>query len=136
MPVVEPFTTMKAIDARVMPIDKNTPGKLRVGNNVNIKNMELVDSKQITIDFEFRSDYIVDTAPCGLIHINGSLLYTDKNCEKLVKDWKDGNISKEFNKEIVNSILRKCLTKAVELAYDLNLPAPIQMPFAVDKEEK
>ena len=53
-----------------------------------------------------------------------------------MEGWKKNKtLPDEVNLQVVNSVLKKCLTKVIMLSDELNLPAPIQFPFASPKKK-
>ncbi len=140
MPVVG--MNIKTIDAR-----KNQEITIAVKANTNtqfkeIKEEEIkqIGRKGLLIGFEFRTEYVADnsTKPLAEIKITGDVLFLDVNeHDKIMKEWKkDKKLPEDINLEIVNSVLRKCVVKALNISEDLQLPPPIGLPFASKKEEK
>ena len=61
----------------------------------------------------------------------------DKEIEGLIKSWKkDKKLPDEVNLQVINSVLRKCTIKALDLSEELQLPPPIALPFAARKQEE
>lgn len=140
MPVIG--ITIKTIDAkRHRDI---TGGQIKVNNNTNlveVKEQDLpgLEKKGLGIDFVFRTNYILgdEKTPAAEIIIGGTVFYVDKGQKKVVESWKkDRTLGDEANLEIINSILRKCITKSLNLSEELQLPPPIGLPFATKKGKK
>lgn len=118
-------------------------GPAGVNNNVrlvevNETELTAVGKKGLTIAYEFKSDYLTEKkVPFAEILINGDVLVVADNSAELVKIWKkDKKLPEDLNLQAVNSVLRRCITKALGLSEDLNLPPPVPLPFASKKEEQ
>jgi len=118
-------------------------GPAGVNNNVKLvevteTEMTALGKKGLTISYEFKSDYVTEKkVPFAEILINGDVIVVADNSAELVKGWKkDKKLPEDLNLQAVNSILRRCITKALGLSEDLNLPPPIPLPFASKKEEQ
>jgi len=72
------------------------------------------------------------------IIISGDVIFLDaEQHDKIVKEWKkDRKIPEAVNLEIVNSVLRRCIIKALTLSEELQLPPPIMLPFATNKKQE
>lgn len=116
-------------------------GKVSIKNNLRIAdvvkmNMNFGKVKQEGIRFvyEYESVYSPDV---GSIKIQGDVLYVEspEKCEELLKQWKDKKLDPKVMAEIMNTALRKCSVKALNLSQDLNLPPAIKLPKAVAPKE-
>lgn len=129
-----------------MNVERKKPikGKVKITNNVSIKNVELQDlalgkekQKGLRFTFEFVTKYMNDF---GQISLTGEVVYLDS--EKKVKDaaekWKKSkSVQKDVMTQILNNILNKCNIQALILSQQINLPAPIPLPKVdVDKKKK
>lgn len=118
-------------------------GPAGVNNNVklvevNETEMTAVGKKGLVISYEFKSDYLTEKkVPFAEILINGDVLVVADNSAELVKNWKkDKKLPDDLNIQAVNSVLRRCITRALGLSEELNLPPPIQLPFASKREDQ
>ncbi len=89
-------------------------------------NMPTLGKKVLELGFEFLTKYDPSIAE---IKITGNVLYmSDKNAQVL-KKWKDKKVMPdEMNIEVLNNLFRQCLLKIANMAEDLQLPPPIQLP--------
>lgn len=122
-----------------------TEGSVKVNNKTDLKEIREQDlpalgknKKGLAIVFEFVADYEAEKVKdFGKIIINGDILYIDDDQDKVLKEWKKNKkIPEDMHIQIINAILRKCLTKAITLSEDLQLPPPIAMPFASLKKKE
>nr|NIO22666.1 hypothetical protein [Candidatus Aenigmarchaeota archaeon] len=97
-------------------------------------NIPTLKKKALGLSFEFLTKY---DPGIGEIRISGEVLYlTDKNAQVLRK-WKDKKVLPEkMNVEVLNHLFRQCLLKISNLADDLQLPPPIQLPRVRAKGEQ
>jgi len=88
--------------------------------------------KILAIKFSFKTKYEPNVAE---IEMKGEVMYQTKEHEKLLKEWKkEKRLPKEDAVIILNAIFRRCLSKTIGMAEDLQLPPPIRFP--VVKAEK
>lgn len=118
-------------------------GPAGVNNNaklldVNETELTALGKKGLSVSFEFKSDYVTEKkVPFAEITIAGDVLIMADNTAELAKMWKkDKKLPEDLNLQAVNSVLRKCMIKALTLSEDLNLPPPVPLPFASKKEEQ
>tara|TARA_Y100000310_G_scaffold95150_1_gene92996 strand:+ start:2814 stop:3236 length:423 start_codon:yes stop_codon:yes gene_type:complete len=110
-------------------------GKISVGNNVSIKNVEeknlsLANDKQkvLAFTFEFTSKYDPNI---GHIKFTGDVLFMEdaKKVKELLDGWKkDKKLPKEIMTGILNTVLSKCNIQALIMSEQINLPPPIPLP--------
>jgi hypothetical protein len=102
---------------------------------VNITKRDFPDFKDIlVVDFEFVVKYDPDV---GEILFKGEMLYKDEDSKKALKLWKDEKkMSDEMALNVLNAIVRKCLTKSIDISAELRLPPPIRFPTVVHGEKK
>jgi hypothetical protein len=97
-------------------------------------NVASLDKKAIVLDFEFVTDYQPEI---GTVKLAGELIYVADDNEKVLAQWKKNkSLPEEVSVEVLNHLFRKCLLKASDMAEELNLPIPIQVPRVVPKEDK
>jgi len=123
--------TFNTISARV-----NDDRPENVNINVN-SSPRLIDMKEKNLDvsgigkvleikFSFSTDYDPDI---GSIKFNGSVLYNSEDNAKMLKKWdKDKTLDDDKAIEVLNSIFRRCLAKALDISQELRLPPPMQFP--------
>jgi len=97
-------------------------------------NVPTIKKKVLGLGFEFTTKY---DPGIGEIKITGEVLYlSDKNA-LLLKRWKSKKVLPEnVNVEVLNHLFRQCLLKISNLADDLQLPPPIQLPRVRPKKEQ
>ena len=104
---------------------------------INISKADVLDMKDVLrVEFNFTSKYEPDV---GEISVQGSLLWRNPDAKKTLKMWEDEKkLESKAGLEILNTIFRKCLAKAVVLAEDVRLPPPMQFPVVrtAQKAEK
>jgi len=103
---------------------------------IGMEKAEILDMKDVLrVKFTFSAKY---EPGIGEISIEGSLLWRDNDAKKVLKMWEDDKrIESKAGLEILNTIFRRCLAKAVVLAEDVRLPPPVQFPVVrTQKAEK
>lgn len=80
----------------------------------------------LSVDFEFVTRY---TPKLGEITIKGEVVYQAEDAKKMLDSWKNKKLDSKIAAEILNTIFKKCLTKAVSIADDLRLPPPLTFPM-------
>jgi len=116
-------------------------GEIEVNNDAKLTTVEETDlpafgKKAMTVGFSFTTDYIDRKTKKKLaeILIDGSVLYMSDDHANVVKGWKTTKkLPEDVNIEIINAILRRCITKAVVLSEDLQMPPPMMIPHAQRK---
>lgn len=118
---------------------KKPKGEIKVNSTPKIKNVEEVDvpafkKKALAFSFEFKTVYQPDIAE---INAEGKVLYLTENNQPILDKWKqDKKLPDEVSMEIINHLFQKCLVKMAELADDLQLPPPLQMPQVKPKQQQ
>jgi hypothetical protein len=136
MPVIG--INLRKIDARK---NEEITGAVKVDNSTNLKDVKEQDlpvlgKKGLVIGFEFKSDYVLDKKTVAEIIINGDVLFVDEKQDEVLKEWnKNKKLPEDVNLQAINTILRRCLIKALDLSQELQLPPPIGLPFASKKSE-
>lgn len=112
--------------------EKNMKGNVSVNSTPTIESIERRDLSgigipdAIAIDFKFVTSY---DPKAGEITMTGEILYQVKDAKKSVKQWNDdGKVDDEIMLDVLNTIFRRCLAKAVDLADLLRLPPPLRFP--------
>ncbi|RLI99628.1 MAG: hypothetical protein DRP06_03130 [Candidatus Aenigmatarchaeota archaeon] len=101
--------------------------------NIVEKDLEIAGNKTkvLVIEFESKTKYEPTNAK---INIGGELLYTDKNQEEILIQWKkEKKFDEKTSLKVINYIFKKCLVQSVKIADDLQLPSPMKMPELVKK---
>ena len=89
--------------------------------------------KVLLVKFKFDTKY---EPKIGYVSLKGEIVYNTKDNKKVINDWKkDKKLDKDIAVNILNVIFRKCLTKIVSIAEDLQLPPPIRFPIVKAQEQ-
>jgi hypothetical protein len=125
-----------SVDAHVN--EQNLSGALDVQSVPSIedvveKKLDFIgENKSIGIKFVFKTNY----GKAGEIVQKGEVIYKVDDAKKHLKRWKDEKkLNDEMTLNVLNFLLSKCITKAVDYADMLRLPPPLQFPQVV-KEDK
>ena len=120
--------------------EKNMKGDININSTPSIESVEKHDlsslgiSEAINIKFKFVTSYEPDA---GEIKFEGDILYQVDDSKKILKQWKDGNkMDDKVALDVLNTIFRRCLSKAVEMADTLRLPPPIRFPIVTTEKPK
>jgi len=115
-----------SIEARVNR-DKSS-GKINISSKPVIKNVEkrkisLPNVEEVlAVGFEFETKY---EPGVGSIKFTGEVLCTEENIDEIVKEWeKKRALRNSVAIPVLNTVFRRCLTKAIEIAEELQLPPP------------
>jgi len=137
MPVIG--MSISTIDAKKY---EEVTGPVKVNSNTNLKevreqDLPALNKKGLSISFEFKTQYINDkNKTLAEIIIGGDIFFIDNEQDKILKEWKkDKKLPDEVNLQIINAVLRKGITKALNLSEELQLPPPIILPFAKKQQE-
>lgn len=127
MPVIG-FTINSVEAAR----EKNAPNaQVNINTSPNIKEIKEIDldtfgKKVLLFEFDFTTRY---SPSVGLIKISGELIYTAEDNKKILDAWeKKKPLPNDASAEILNFLFRRCILKILNLADDLQLPPPINLP--------
>lgn len=101
---------------------------------VAVEKADVLEMKDVLrIKFDFVSKYEPDV---GEISLSGALLWRHPDAKKVLKLWEDEKkLETKAAVEILNTIFRRCLAKALILAEDVRLPPPVQLPVVKAKAE-
>jgi len=102
-------------------------------NKIKTKKIDSLGKEALDIDFEYQCNYKNPDKkkPIGSIVIKGSTLFLTENTKEVMKKWKkDKKLSQDVALPVLNNIIRRCLTKAINLSEELKLPPPIRFPIA------
>ncbi len=93
------------------------------------RTLDGTDKKALFINFTYKCVYKGGEKEVANIDMAGDVIYIDDDSAQVLKHWKDnGRLPVDFAIGMINAIMRKCVTKVVELADDLQLPPPIDFP--------
>lgn len=112
-------------------------GPFGIGHKTAIKDVEEIDmtaigKKGLRMAFEFVTNYNTDKKKkFAEIIIEGDVLFLADNPAEILMGWKKGKkLPDDVNLQAINAVIRRCLTKAITLSEDINLPPPVPIPFA------
>ena len=95
--------------------------------DIKEREIEQLGKKALAMKFEFLTTYAPEI---GEIKIDGELLYLTDEHKKLLDLWKkDKKLTEDSSVEILNTLFRRCLLKAADLADELQLPLPLRFPI-------
>jgi len=100
--------------------------------DVKEKDMPAIGKKGLEITFVFDVEYKKDNGKSfATIEMEGDVFYLGEDQKKVLDMWaKEKKIPEDLNIDVLNTILRKCITKSLELSEDLQLPPSIALPYA------
>ena len=121
--------------------------KLESGINVNISSSPRIISVEKTdlpvsgitdtysVHFKFETNY---DPKIGSIVVEGEIFLQSDNAEEIISAWEEKSaLHESVTLEIMNTIMRKCLVKIIQVADDLRLPSPIRFPvYQLDQEKE
>ncbi len=93
-----------------------------------VKNEILPQKEELVgVSFKFSIDYTEDKAK---IELEGVVLLAldQKDSKRIIKEWKEKNLSDDFKIPLFNLILRKSNIKALTLSDEMNLPPHVKLP--------
>ena len=112
-------------------------GPSNVGNNISINSVEEINlvgigKKGLKLGFEFSVAYTDEKKkPFGEMTMAGDVLFLADNPAEILMDWKKNKkLPEDINLQCINTVIRKCMSKAITLSEDVNLPPPMPLPFA------
>lgn len=114
-------------------------GEVKINSTPKIISVKEVDipnlkRKALGLDFEFITNY---EPSIGHIKLTGEVLYLGDKNTQVLKKWKAKKVlPDDMNIEVLNNLFRQCLLKIANLADDLQLPPPIQLPRVKPKGEQ
>ena len=127
------------LDSMQASRSKGATGEIKVNSTPRVTNMREIqvstlNKKALEMTFEFTTTYAPDI---GEIKIGGNLLYLAKKNAPILKQWKDKKrIPEDVSVEVLNHLFRRCLLKIANIAEDLQLPPPLQIPRVRPAENK
>lgn len=117
--------------------------QVKVRTNTEIKNVKVhnligLEKEGLSIEFEFRTEYVSEDEKeiLAKIIIGGEVLVIDEEHKEIFEKWKkDKALPENVSIQVINTLLDKCSKKALFLSDDLQMPPPIALPFARKKTE-
>lgn len=134
-----PIIGFKFESMEAKKIKSNFGGEIKINSapkitNITEVNVPTLKKKVLGFGFEFITKYDPEI---GEIKITGEVLYMAENQAQILKGWKSKkNLPEKVNIEVLNHLFRQCLLKISNLADDLQLPPPIQLPKVRPKGEE
>jgi len=130
---------INAIDAKVDPTTERR-GNVNVNSSPSITSIEKRDvdfpvaKDVVAINFKFETKY---EPKVGWITMEGEVLYTSDNPKEMIAKWKkEKKMEDDVAIEVLNTIFRRCLAKAIEIAAELRLPPPVSFPIVKLKDQE
>ena len=112
--------------------DAAIKGEIKVNSTPKITDVKEVsisalgDKKALSLSFEFLTKYDPDLAE---IKINGEVVYMAEKNAPVLSEWKKKkSLPEDISVEVLNQLFRRCLLKIANMAEDLQLPPPMQIP--------
>jgi hypothetical protein len=112
--------------------DRKTDEKISVNSTPSIediteKELNVPGLKDVlSIEFSFLTSYEPEI---GGIKITGEVLYQTEDTKKILDMWAEKKLESKMAVEVLNTIFKKSLTKAITLADELRLPQPLTFPI-------
>jgi hypothetical protein len=126
MPIIG--MTLNKIEAKK---NEEMSGAVKLNSNMNItdvkeEDLAALNCKGLSIMFDFSIKYATEKNKASAeINLNGSVIYTGADNEKIMKDWKkDKKLPDDLKIQVVRIVSEKCSKKAIMLSDDLQLPPP------------
>ncbi|MBI4017389.1 MAG: hypothetical protein HY366_00395 [Candidatus Aenigmarchaeota archaeon] len=108
---------------------------------VRAKKIDVLNKEGVEILFEYVFEYKVDLKKKNLaaISFEGNVVFLpdkDEEVNNAIETWKkEKKVPVKIFVPVVNNIIRKCVSRAITLADDLNLPTPISFPVVTTESE-
>jgi hypothetical protein len=106
-------------------------GEIKVNSTPKISDVKEVNvpslhKKAIAITFEFVTNY---EPKIGEVKLTGEVMYLAEKNATILSQWKKKkSLPEKVSIEVLNHLFRRCLLKASNMADDLQLPPPLQLP--------
>lgn len=138
MPVIG--INIKSIEA---DREDQVQGNLQVNNSPRIidvqeKSVGSLGKDALSIDFEYTCSYDEEGGDQGVAEIvmGGEVLFMTENPGEVVENWDENkDLPNEITVPVINSVMRKCLTRSVDLSEELQLPPPLRFPRAKEQSD-
>ena len=116
-----------AINANVN--EEHLFGSINITSTPSIESLEKKDLPQMKDIVGIRFKYVTNYDKAGDVVLNGEVLYKVDDAKKVEDMWKKNKrMEDELAVDVLNFILRRCVTKTMEISEVLRLPPPIQFP--------
>ena len=128
MPIIG--INFKSIEAKIE--DKRPDGNIDINSTPSVEDIKEKDlnvpglKDVLAVEFKFVTKYQPDV---GEIKICGEVLYQTEDAKKILDMWEEKKLESKVAVDVLNTIFKKCLTKAVAIADELNLPPPLTFPL-------
>jgi len=116
-------------------------GNIRIDNKTKLTGIEeitipMTKEKATKINFTFETTYKTDKKTIGEIQICGNVIFRGQR-EKIQEMWtKEKKLPEDIALNVMNNILRKSITRVIDLSEQLMLPPPINLPLIRPKKEQ
>ncbi len=137
---------MAVIGFNINAIDAKVDSTAERKGNVNVNSSPIILSIEkkdvdfpwakdvVAINFKFETKY---EPKVGWINMEGEVLYTSDNPKEMIARWKkEKKMDDNIAIDVLNTIFRRCLAKAIEVAAELRLPPPISFPIVKLKDQE
>jgi len=116
---------LKSIEARRYTDRNERPKKVRIDHNSTFTHISYHKNDVANIDFQYTASY----GPVGLIKLEGSLLFENKDAKKIAVNWNETRkMPDDIASNVHTAIMHACVPEAVGISKDLGLPPPIPLP--------
>lgn len=116
---------LKSIEARRYTDRNERPKKVRIDHNSTFTHISHHKNDVASIDFQYTASY----GPVGLIKLEGSLLFENKDAKKIAVNWNETRkMPDDIASNVHTAIMHACVPEAVGISKDLGLPPPIPLP--------
>ncbi len=116
---------LKSIEARRYTDRNERPKKVRIDHNSTFTHISYHKNDMASIDFQYTASY----GPVGLIKLEGSLLFENKDAKKIANDWNETRkMPDDIASNVHTAVMHACVPEAVGIAKDIGLPPPIPLP--------
>lgn len=133
------------INIRSMKVDRDEEieGNLQVNSSPRIqdvtkKSVGSLGKDALSLDFNYTCTYDEEGGDekVAEIQINGEVLFMAEDPGEIVENWEESqDLPSEITIPVINSVMRKCLTRAVDLSEELQLPPPLRFPRAKEQRD-
>ncbi|MFB6216249.1 MAG: hypothetical protein ABEJ72_04670 [Candidatus Aenigmatarchaeota archaeon] len=123
--------------------EEQLEGNLQVNNSPRIVDVEeksvgSLGKDALSIDFEYTCSYDEEDGDDSVAEIvmGGEVLFMTENPGEVVENWEeDQQLPNEVTVPVINSVMRKCLTRSIDLSEELQLPPPLRFPRAKEQSD-
>lgn len=108
-----------------------------IANNINITSLEKDDRfKIIKFFFKFEASFSASSKEIGKIMIEGMIVYTGDNLDKIYKSWEESKkLEPSVTEEILQASLNISILEAMSIAKMLQLPSILPLPKVTSSNE-